>query len=285
MKRSEVGANILKLNIMKINYRILLSVLFIALSVGHSKGATKASIETKNASYKVDVNLKVAEENKPTSVNHSSFNKLLQSYVSANGNVNYTGLVKDKSDLKAYIIALTKINPSSLSKNEKLAYWINAYNALTLDQIITNYPTTSILKIANGKVWDQTLSYKFDGKTLTLNQIEKKILLGNDLFDARIHFAVNCAAVSCPSLINKAYTADNVQALLTQNTKAALSNPTFNKISTAKSSISMLFNWYKADFDKAEGSVINFINKYSSTKVNSNTKIDYLEYNWNLNGK
>jgi hypothetical protein len=109
--------------------------------------------------------------------------------------------------------------------------------------------------------------------------------LGNDLFDARIHFAVNCAAVSCPSLINKAYTADNVQALLTQNTKAALSNPTFNKISTAKSSISMLFNWYKADFDKAEGNVINFINKYSSTKVNSNTKIDYLEYNWNLNGK
>jgi hypothetical protein len=285
LKRSEVGANILKLNIMKINYHILLSVLFIALSVGYSKGATKASIETKNASYKVDVNLKVAEENKPTIVNHSSFNKLLQSYVSANGNVNYTGLVKDKSDLKAYIIALTKINPSSLSKNEKLAYWINAYNALTLDQIITNYPTTSILKIANGKVWDQTLSYKFDGKTLTLNQIEKKILLGNDLFDARIHFAVNCAAVSCPSLINKAYTADNVQALLTQNTKAALSNPTFNKISTAKSSISMLFNWYKADFDKAEGSVINFINKYSSTKVNSNTKIDYLEYNWNLNGK
>ncbi|MDA9555088.1 DUF547 domain-containing protein, partial [Pelobium sp.] len=219
------------------------------------------------------------------SINHSTFDQLLKQYVSAKGEVNYAGFVKDQAKLQGYINYLSKINPNLLTKNEQLAYWINAYNALTIDQILRNYPITSILKIANGKVWDQPLPYKFDGKTYSLNQIEKKVLLGGDLFDARIHFAVNCAALSCPRLSNKAFTAENVQSLLTQNTKAALANKEQNKISANSASISMLFNWYKSDFDKAEGSVINFINKYSSVKISSNTKIDYLEYNWNLNGK
>ncbi len=219
------------------------------------------------------------------SVNHSSFDQLLKTYVSDKGLVNYAGFSKSKAKLDTYINSLTKINTSSLTKNEQLAYWINAYNALTIDQILRNYPLKSILSIAGGKVWDQALPYKFNGKTLTLNDIEKKILLGGNLFDARIHFAVNCAAVSCPTLKNQAYTAENVQGLLTSNTKAALNNPAFNKISTDKSSLSNLFDWYKADFVKSEGSVVNFVNKYSSTKINNNTKIDYLDYNWNLNGK
>lgn len=219
------------------------------------------------------------------SVDHSAYNDLLKSYVSNQGFVNYAGFVKSKAKLEAYITFLTKVNTAKLSKNEQLAYWINAYNALTIDQILRNYPVKSILDIAGGKVWDQALPYTFNGKTLTLNDIEKKVLLGGDLFDARIHFAVNCAAISCPRLSNTAFTAANVQAMLTKNTKAALANEAQNKISTNHASISMLFNWYKSDFEKADGSVLNFINKYNDTKINSNTKIDYLEYNWNLNGK
>jgi len=226
----------------------------------------------------------VKEAVAPT-VNHVAFNELLKKHVSTTGMVDYVGFNKDKAKLQDYIKSLTTINTAALTKNEQLAFWINAYNALTIDQILRNYPIKSIQNIAGGKVWDQNLPYQFGGKTLTLNTIEKKTLLSGNLFDARIHFAVNCAAVSCPTLINKAYTADNVQSLLTQNTKAALANPAFNKISTVKASISTLFNWYKSDFEKEEGSVINFINKYSTTKINSNTKIDYLDYNWSLNGK
>lgn len=219
------------------------------------------------------------------SVNHTAYNQLLKSYVSDQGLVNYAGFVKSKTKLEAYLSSLSKINTTTLSKNEQLAFWINAYNASTIDQILRNYPVKSILNIAGGKVWDQPLPYSFNGKTLTLNDIEKKVLLGGDLFDARIHFAVNCAAISCPRMSNTAFTAENVQAMLTKNAKAALANEAQNKISTSHASISMLFNWYKSDFEKAEGSVLNFINKYSDTKINSHTKIDYLEYNWNLNGK
>ena len=256
----------------------LLGLSIIIATVSCTNGSTK-SVE--NNTSKVESK---AVEIAPT-VNHAAFNQLLQKHVSASGMVNYVGFNKDKAKLQDYIKSLTSVNTSSLSQNEQLAFWINAYNALTIDQILRNYPLKSIQNIAGGKVWDQNLPYQFGGKTITLNTIEKKTLLGSNLFDARVHFAVNCAAVSCPTLINKAYTADNVQALLTQNTKAALANPAFNKITTAKASISSLFNWYKADFEKAEGSVVNFINKYSTTKINSNTKIDYLDYNWNLNGK
>nr|WP_294898513.1 DUF547 domain-containing protein [uncultured Pedobacter sp.] len=218
-------------------------------------------------------------------VNHSAFDKLLQANVSDKGSVNYKGFVNDKASLENYIISLTKINTANLSKNEKTAFWINAYNALTIDQIVRHYPVASITNIAGGKIWDQALPFKFEGKTFALNDIEKKILLGSDLFDGRIHFAVNCAAMSCPTLSNHAFTGDNVQEMLTKNTKAALANPNFNKITEKSAAISKLFDWYKADFIKAEGSVVNFINKYSSTKISDKTKISYLDYNWSLNGK
>lgn len=261
--------------ILKLAFSI--SVLNYGCTSGNSKSISSQTEQTEKLENKT--------YNKKASVNHAPFDELLKSFVSNKGEVNYKDFAKQKTKLQSYINSLTKINPSTLSKNEQLAYWINAYNALTIDQIIKNYPLTSILKIANGKVWDQPLPYQFNGKKLTLNDIEKKILLGNDLFDARVHFAVNCAAVSCPTLSNTAFTATNVQAMLTKNTKAALNNPAFNNITAQKAQLSMLFNWYKADFEKAEGSVINFVNKYASTKINGNTKIEYLAYNWNLNGK
>lgn len=229
----------------------------------------------------------VVENNTKTALNvdHSAFDKLLKANVNDKGFVNYANFLKNKSALQSYLKYLSSVKLSNLSKNEKLAFWINAYNAATIDQIVRNYPVSSILKISDGKVWDQTLVYKFDNKSVTLNDIEKKILLGTELFDARIHFAVNCAAVSCPTLVNKAYTGNNVQDLLLANTKASLSDAKFNKITSNSASLSKLFDWYKADFIKAEGSIAEFINKYSATKISKNTKISYLDYNWDLNGK
>lgn len=265
---------------MKRTQNIIAGLAIIAITASCTSGSTK----TQQKSESQATTTETKAETKST-VNHTTFDKLLKANVSEKGFVNYAAFSKSQSTLEDYITTLTKINTSTLSKNEQLAFWINAYNASTIDQILRNYPLKSILDISGGKVWDQPLPYKFNGKTLTLNDIEKKILLGGDLFDGRIHFAVNCAAMSCPTLQNQAYTAENVQSLLTSNTKAALNNPAFNKIASDKASISRLFDWYKADFIKAEGSVINFVNKYSNTKINNNTKIDYLEYNWNLNGK
>jgi hypothetical protein len=274
---------------MRINFKnIITAAIILVFSVSCSNGESKKT-KIKEASTIVENEQIVKNQNSEvleiTKVNHATFNSLLVKYVNIKGLVNYAGLSKEKSTLQNYLVGLAKVDASKLTKNEATAYWINAYNAATLDQIIRNYPTTSILKIAGGKVFDNLLPYKFNGESLSLNDIEKKKLLGGSLFDARVHFAVNCAAVSCPTLLNKAYTEENVQSLLTANTKAALTNPAFNKISTLNASISKLFDWYKTDFVKAEGSVINFINKYSSIKLSANAKIDYLEYNWDLNGK
>ncbi len=263
-----------------IKTKIFIGLILSVATVACTNGAPKSDITQESTPTEKTNNTEVA-----TVVDHSVFDKLLQASVTSKGDVNYSAFAKNKATLKSYIVSLTKVNTSKLSKNEKTAFWINAYNALTIDQIIEHYPVSSITKIDGGKVWDQPLPYKFEGKTLTLNDIEKKILLGAELFDARVHFAVNCAAVSCPTLSNQAFTGANVQEMLTKNTKSALANPSFNKISAKSAAISKLFDWYKADFVKAEGSIVKFINKYSSTKISDQTKITYLDYNWSLNGK
>ncbi|WP_026902643.1 DUF547 domain-containing protein [Pedobacter glucosidilyticus] len=225
--------------------------------------------------------LEILQNSKP---NHAVLNKLLNTYVNSAGIVNYKAFMKDKLTLQQYLKSLVNVKVSTLSKDEQLAFWINIYNAATIDQILRNYPVKSIMDISGGKVWDQKLPYTFAGKSYTLNEIEKVKLI-EELNDARVHFAVNCAAVSCPKLLNKAYTADNVQSLLNANTSAFLNNTEFNKLSPSKAQLSNIFNWYKADFAKAEGSVAAFINKYAKVKIKENTPLSYINYNWSLNDK
>jgi hypothetical protein len=209
---------------------------------------------------------------------HEPFSMLLQKYVSAAGKVDYKGLRKEKASLEAYTTALGKQVPTaSTNKNASLAYWINAYNAFTLQLIVNNYPVKSITNLSGGKPWDVKF-IDLGGKKYSLNQIENDIIRPQ-CKDARIHFALNCAAVSCPPLANTAYTEANVQALLTARTKSFLNNTSANELSASKATVSKLFDWYKADF----GDVATFINQYSATKLNGNAVIAYKEYNWGLN--
>ncbi|MFN7116089.1 MAG: DUF547 domain-containing protein [Saprospiraceae bacterium] len=214
----------------------------------------------------------------PPSVSHDSWDKLLRKYVTDAGKVNYKGFKQAQAQLDAYLEYLSK-NPvqDSWSKAEKMAYWINAYNAFTIKLIVDNYPTTSITKLHNGNPWDVKW-IKLGDKTFTLNNIEHDILRPQ-FKDARIHFAVNCAAQSCPPLLNRAWTADNLNKYLDQQAKAFINNPNFNKISAKEVQLSKIFEWYAADFDN----LITFLNKYAGTKVNTNASVKYLEYNWALN--
>ncbi len=232
---------------------------------------------------KIIANL-VLETSQTAKPNHATLNKLLNTYVNSAGVVNYKAFLKDKLALQQYLKSLANVKLNTLSKDEQLAFWINIYNAATIDQILRNYPVKSIMDISGGKVWDQKLPYTFAGKSYTLNEIEKVKLI-EELEDVRVHFAVNCAAISCPKLLNKAYTADNVESLLNANTSAFLNNTEFNKISPAKAQLSNIFNWYKADFVKAEESVTAFVNKYAKVKIKENTPLSYINYNWSLNDK
>lgn len=216
----------------------------------------------------------------------STFNALLQKNVDIKGNVNYKGLKSEEAKLDNYLGYLKATTPStSWSKNKQKAFWMNAYNAYTIKLILDNYPLKSIRSIKQkGKgAWDIPFAV-VGGKSYSLNHIEHKILRAK-LFDPRIHVGVNCASGSCPKLHNKAFTESNVNSELEKLMKIFVNDPTRNKTTDSKKvALSEIFNWYKGDFTK-KGSLIDYLNKYSNTKLEPKARISYLTYNWNLNGK
>ncbi|WP_456438545.1 DUF547 domain-containing protein [Psychroserpens sp.] len=209
---------------------------------------------------------------------HSILNDLLKKNVSIDGNVNYNGLKSDSKALQSYIELLKTYQPSdSWTKNDKLAYWINTYNALTIDLILRNHPTKSIKDIKDP--WDLRL-WKFEKKWYNLNDIEHTIL--RKMNEPRIHFAIVCASVSCPKLQNEAFTASNLDEQLTNATKEFLSDRSKNELSKDKIKLSKIFKWFKKDFEKNR-SLIDFLNKYSDVSISNGAKKSYKDYNWDLN--
>ncbi|MBT8393351.1 MAG: DUF547 domain-containing protein [Bacteroidia bacterium] len=209
---------------------------------------------------------------------HSVLNDLLQKYVSVQGNVNYNGFKSDRIALRNYISSLGENMPlNSWSKEDKLAYWINAYNALTIDLILRNPSVKSIKDIKD--TWDQRL-WNFGEKRYSLNQIEHEIL--RKMNEPRIHFAIVCASVSCPKLQNEAFTASNLEIHLTNSTKEFLSDSSKNKLSRNSVKLSKIFKWFAKDF-KHNQSLIDFLNKYSNIQISQNASKSYMDYNWDLN--
>jgi hypothetical protein len=222
--------------------------------------------------------LPVDQEGTSESPDHQLFNQLLNSYVDDKGKVDYAGIKNDLVKLDEYINVLRQNHPEAgWSRSQKLAYWINAYNAFTIKLILDHFPISSITRIETGKPWDKEW-IKLGTKTYSLNQIENDIIRPQ-FNDPRIHFAVNCAAKSCPPLANEAFTEVNLDQLLERQTKSFINDQNYNSISQNNAKISKIFEWYSADF----GDLITFINKYSKVPLNSSAKIEFQEYNWDLN--
>lgn len=209
---------------------------------------------------------------------HAPLDSLLQKHVSDAGKVDYKGLKTNKMALDAYCQSLSA-NPAqdTWSREEKMAYWINAYNAFTLKLIVENYPTKTIMNFDGGKTWD-VRRIKIGDKKYSLNNIENDIIRPQ-FKDPRIHFAVNCAAKSCPPLWNRAFTAENLEMALEARTKAFINDPKYNTLSGARAQVSKIFDWYGADF----GDLKKFFNKYADTKLKANAVVVFSEYNWDLN--
>ncbi|AUC82502.1 DUF547 domain-containing protein [Lacinutrix sp. Bg11-31] len=214
----------------------------------------------------------------PEAFSHNEWNKLLKQHVSEAGNVDYKSIKTNRKSLTNYIISLGENIPNDTWKKEnKLVYWINAYNALTVDLILRNYPLQSIKDIKNP--WEQRL-WKLGNKWYSLEEIEHQILRKMD--EPRIHFAIVCASYSCPKLQNEAFTASNLEAQLTNATKQFLSDKNRNDISQNNLKLSRIFKWFKKDFEQ-NGSLINFLNTYSDVSISEKANKSYLDYNWNLN--
>jgi Protein of unknown function, DUF547 len=210
-------------------------------------------------------------------IDYKSYHTLLQKHVSRSGQVNYQAIKANRMPLDSVIGFFNKNAPQATwSRNEQLAYWLNAYNIFTIRLIVDNFPTQSITKLEGGKPWDAK-RVNIGGKMYSLNQIENEIIRPQ-FKDPRIHFALNCAAKSCPSLHNEAFTASNLDKLLDQRTRAFIRS-SGNQLGKDAIKISKIFDWYAADF----GDLVAFLNRYASVKINPKAKVEYLEYDWGLN--
>jgi hypothetical protein len=207
--------------------------------------------------------------------NYKNYDAFLQKYVSSSGKVNYKKI--KKSETEALVKEFQAATPQkSWSKNEQLAYWLNAYNLFTVQLIVEHYPVAKITDLDKGKPWD-VKRIDLGGKKYSLNDLENEVIRPT-FKDARIHFAINCAAKSCPPLYNKAFTSDKVQSLLDVRTKAFLTSKS-NTLAEKKVKISKIFDWYKADF----GELTAFLSKYSTVKVVKDAVVEFGEYDWGLN--
>ncbi|MBL0331543.1 MAG: DUF547 domain-containing protein [Chlorobiota bacterium] len=216
---------------------------------------------------------------------HSAFNKLLSKTVS-NGKIKYS-VFKSDTNFTNYLTSLEKAKPEDLSKNEQLAFWINAYNACVIKNVLDNF---GIKKPTDVKGFFDVKKFKIANKNLTLNEIENDIVRAK-FKEPLVHFGLVCGAVSCPPIVNKVYTGKTVMAMLSTNAKNYLASSQ-NKLDEAKKTIylSKIFEWYSKDFSDKKGE-IEFLKKYGTKgmqdfiKVNTDVIIDYMEYNWSLNGK
>ena len=224
------------------------------------------------------VKIKDVVEKKKEVFSHRIWNDLLQANVSGSGKVNYVAFKKSENQLDAYLKLVSQNPPqTNWPAKKEIAYWINAYNAATVKLILKNHPLKSITSLHNGKPWDVKW-IDIGGKKYSLNAIENDILRPK-FKDARVHFAVNCAAKSCPSLLNKAWTKENLESNYEKQTKSFVNDSNFNILKEKEIEISKIFEWYAKDF----GDIITFLNKYSDTKISPKAKISYKEYNWDLN--
>jgi hypothetical protein len=208
---------------------------------------------------------------------YAGFDQLLRQHVSAEGKVDYKLLKKHKTQLDSVVRDFQAVTPSTeWAKDAQLAFWINAYNLFTLKLITDNYPVKSIMDLDAGKTW-AVKRITIGGKKYALDQIENQIIRPQ-FKDARIHFALNCAAKSCPPLHNEAFTESNVQTLLDQRTRQFILSAE-NQLSPQSIKVSKIFEWYIKDF----GDLTTFLNSYSTIVIEKNARVIYADYNWKLN--
>lgn len=229
---------------------------------------------------------------------HSLYAKVLETYLE-DGVVDYQKLKKERSDLDHYVQSLASLSVEDynrMSRNEKTAFWINAYNAITLKVIIDHYPlkrrgltglafpSNSIRQIPG--VWDK-ISHRVLEKETTLNEIEHQILR-KEFEEPRIHFALVCASIGCPKLREEPYVADHLEIQLDDQVRSFMADE--EKIRYEAEGdllhLSPILKWFGDDFDVAGGRlafVKKYISKEKAAAISRETKIKWLDYDWSLN--
>ncbi len=212
-----------------------------------------------------------------------SIDHIFSSFVE-NGKVDYETILSVQSDFDRLVGEIENLPVTSITAEQEKAFLINAYNIFVIKQVVDHYPIASPQEVGN--FFTEKKFSLIDSKTLSLNDLEKNILLSK-YPDPRLHFALVCAAEGCPKLRSEAYTSDRLEEQLEDQSRRTLQNPYFLKYDDATNSlkISKLFDWYATDFGRDKKERIDFINQYTTRQIPMDAKFEYSEYDWALNGK
>ncbi len=238
------------------------------------------------------VEMKEQYSDKPAgpTIDHSAWDQLLQQHVDDDGWVNYRQLAQSDDELQRYLDSIAAAPFDELGRDEKLTLLLNGYNAATLMLIIENLPINSIMDIPESKRWDHQ-RWVIGGNRWSLNQIEHEQIRQN-FAEPRIHFALVCAAVGCPPLRNKAYSAEQLDSQLDEQTQYVHEHGTWFQFDAdhGELALSKLYNWYGGDFEQTAGSAQEFAAKYSADlssflKSGQRVRQSWLPYDWSLNSQ
>ena len=230
-------------------------------------------------------------------IDHGSWDNFVKTYVSRHSDgVNRVAYGRvsdaDRRVLADYVARLAATAVSAYGRDEQLAYWINLYNALTVQVVLDHYPVKSILKISISPGWFAFGPWgkkliTVEGEELSLDDIEHRIL--RPIWrDPRIHYAVNCAAIGCPNLAAEAFTASTAEALLASAAYDYVNHPRGASVADGRLVVSSIYEWYKEDFGDSDDGIIRHLRQYAAPELAAAlakvARIDDDDYDWALNG-
>lgn len=223
----------------------------------------------------------------PDNFSHRLLGQVLAAHVK-DGVVDYPGIQSDDR-LAAYLAQLDRVNPNALpTRQDRLAFWINAYNAFAIKGILDQLSPVSYVgryRYFIGR------DYRVGGASINLYDLERQVLI-KQFQEPLIHFAIVCASTSCPQLQTWVYEPDQLERQLDRVARDFINDPTRNRFDRKQkiASLSMIFKWFDDDFTRAAGSVLTYVTRYVSDPelvqdlMQSEYRVEYLDYDWSLNG-
>lgn len=229
-------------------------------------------------------------------VDHSAWSRFLRTHavMGADGIVRVRYASVDgagRGALDGYVASLGAVGVSRLSRPEQQAFWINLYNALTVQVVLAHYPVESIrdISISPGFFavgpWGKKLA-SVEGEPVSLDDIEHRIL--RPIWkDARVHYAVNCASIGCPNLQPVAFTAENTESLLDAGARAYVNHPRAVRVAGGRLTVSSIYDWFEDDFGGNDAGVLEHLRRYADGPLKRAlaeiSSVDDHEYDWSLN--
>lgn len=212
---------------------------------------------------------------------------LLTDYVTDDGGFRYAALrasEEDRAALNEVASQIASTDPEGWPRDARLAFFLNAYNALTVKAVVDRWPIESVMRVEG---FFDAVEHEVAGESMTLNHLENEIIRGEEFAEPRIHFAVNCASTGCPRLSPTAYTAENLEGQLVEQTRSFVRST--SRVSARRVELSQIFEWFASDFESA-GGVRAFVaaqleGEDAARVRDEGTAIAHFEYDWAVNAR